>query len=550
LNSLLATENFKDAEKLAERHSKAHPQAYRFKVDIGRVMLRAGDDSKANKHFDRIIKDLDKASINQILDVGRSFAEMNENQRALDTYYAGRKLMGDSYPFNFQIAQILGEEGDVEGMVGEYLDVLNISNGYIHSVQNTLNRIIGFEEDNKYNDVLQSELLKRIQKNPNEDIYSEMLIWMYMKQNKFGAALAQVKALDKRNKEDGERVMELADLAFNNFKYGVAIEGYTYVRDKGPRSYYYIESITGLLRSYKARVTETEYDQASIAELVTEYETALNELGYQASTSRLINDLAHIKAFYESRYRDEATFEAAQILVDALKMNGLTPIDEAHLKIQLADIYVLSSDIWDASLLYGQVEKKFKYDELGHQAKLKNALVFYYAGDFRWSQAQLDVLKGSTSKLISNDAVELSAFITENLGIDSNMEALSAFAKMELMVAQHKYDSAMTALEAIEKAYPGHDLGDNILFKRAEILFEQGEYELAAQTYLKIAEDYPFGILVDNAIMQAAKISELQLKDTEKAMALYELILTDHTGSLFVIEARKRFRMLRGDKLQ
>jgi len=344
--------------------------------------------------------------------------------------------------------------------------------------------------------------------------------------------------------------MELADLAFNNFKYGVAIEGYTYVRDKGPRSYYYIESITGLLRSYKARVTETEYDQASIAELVTEYETALNELGYQASTSRLINDLAHIKAFYESRYRDEATFEAAQILVDALKMNGLTPIDEAHLKIQLADIYVLSSDIWDASLLYGQVEKKFKYDELGHQAKLKNALVFYYAGDFRWSQAQLDVLKGSTSKLISNDAVELSAFITENLGIDSNMEALSAFAKMELMVAQHKYDSAMTALEAIEKAYPGHDLGDNILFKRAEILFEQGEYELAAQTYLKIAEDYPFGILVDNAIMQAAKISELQLKDTEKAMALYELILTDHTGSLFVIEARKRFRMLRGDKLQ
>ena len=547
---MLATENFKDAEKLAERHSKAHPQAYRFKVDIGRVMLRAGDDSKANKHFDRIIKDLDKASINQILDVGRSFAEMNENQRALDTYYAGRKLMGDSYPFNFQIAQILGEEGDVEGMVGEYLDVLNISNGYIQSVQNTLNRIIGFEEDNKYNDVLQSELLKRIQKNPNEDIYSEMLIWMYMKQNKFGAALAQVKALDKRNKEDGERVMELADLAFNNFKYGVAIEGYTYVRDKGPRSYYYIESITGLLRSYKARVTETEYDQASIAELVTEYETALNELGYQASTSRLINDLAHIKAFYESRYRDEATFEAAQILVDALKMNGLTPIDEAHLKIQLADIYVLSSDIWDASLLYGQVEKKFKYDELGHQAKLKNALVFYYAGDFRWSQAQLDVLKGSTSKLISNDAVELSAFITENLGIDSNMEALSAFAKMELMVAQHKYDSAMTALEAIEKAYPGHDLGDNILFKRAEILFEQGEYELAAQTYLKIAEDYPFGILVDNAIMQAAKISELQLKDTEKAMALYELILTDHTGSLFVIEARKRFRMLRGDKLQ
>lgn len=548
LNSLLASENYKDAQKLAERHATAHPQAYRYKVDIGRVMLRADEPSKAEKHFDRIIKDLDKASVNQILDVGRAFSEMSENKRALETYYVGRKQMGDSYPFNFQIAQLLGEEGDVEGMISEYLDVLKLSNGYIKSVQNTLNRVIGFEEDNKYNDVLQNELLKRIQKSPDEEIYAEMLIWTFMKQNKFDAALAQVIALDKRNKEDGERVMELSDLAFNNFKYRVAIEGYSYLKAKGPRSYYYIESITGLLRSYKARVTDSRYDQESIHELVSEYTSALDELGYSASTSKLINDLAYIKAFYESKYRNEAVVEAAQLLVDALAKPGLTDIDEANLKIQLADIYVLSSDIWDASLLYGQVEKKFKYDEIGHQAKLKNALVFYYAGDFRWSQAQLNVLKGSTSKLISNDAVELSAFITENVGIDSNLEALSAFAKMELMVVQHKFDSSLISLDSIEAKFPGHELGDNILLKRADIYCEQGEYDLAAETYMKIPEDYSFGILVDNAIMSAAKIYELQLQDTQKAMALYEIILTDHSGSLFVIEARKRFRKLRGDK--
>ncbi len=550
LNSLLATENFKDAEKLAERHAKTQPQAWQYKVDVGRVILRAGDDSKADKHFDRVIKDLNKASVNQILDVGKAFIRVNENQRALETYYAGRKQMGDSYPFNFPIAQLLGEEGDVEGMIVEYLDVLQLSNGYIKSVQNTLNRVIGFEEENKYNDVLQNELLKRIQKSPDEEIYSEMLIWMYMKQNKFDAALAQVIALDERNKEDGERVMELSDLAFNNFKYRVAVDGYSYVKSKGPRSYYYIESITGLLRSYKARATDSRYDEESIQELVDEYTNALDELGYEASTSKLINDLAYIKAFYQSKYRTETVVEAAQLLVDVLAKPGLSAIDEANLKIQLADIYVLSSNIWDASLLYGQVEKKFKYDEIGHQAKLKNALVFYYAGDFRWSQAQLNVLKGSTSKLISNDAVELSAFITENIGIDSNLEALSAFSKMELMVTQHKYDSALISLDSIEAQFPGHELGDNILSKRADIFFEQGEYALAAETYMKISEDYSFGVLADNATMSAAKIYELQLLDIEKAMALYEIILINHSGSLFVIEARKRFRKLRGDQLQ
>lgn len=546
----MAIENFKDAERLAERHAKAHPKALRFQVDIGRVMLRAGDESKANKHFDRIIKNLDRASVSQILDVGKSFSEMNQNQRALEVYYTGRKHIGSAYPFNFQIAQILGEEGDIEGMINEYLDALQISKGYVKSVQNTLNRVVGFEEDDKYNATLQAELLKRIQKNPDDEIYAEMLIWMYMKQNKFEAALAQVKALDKRNKEDGQRVLELAELAHNNYKFNVAIDGYTYVKSKGPRSYYYLESIIGLLGSHKAKITQSDYDQTAIANLILEYESALDELGYTANTSRLINDLAHIKAFYESRYRNQATTEAAELLVAALENPGLNDLDAANLKLQLADIYVLTGAIWDASLLYGQVEKKFKYDEIGHEAKLKNALVFYYAGDFRWSQAQLNVLKGSTSKLISNNAIELSAFITENLGIDSNMEALSAFAKMELMVAQHKYDSALAQLEYIEKQFPGHELGDNILMKRADILYELGEYQKAADTYTKIPEEYMFSILADNAIMKAGRIYELYLNNTEKAMSLYETILTGYTNSLFVVEARKRFRQLRGDVLQ
>ena len=550
LTSLLNTESFKDAQKLAERHSKAHPQAYRYKVDVGRVMKRAGETNKATKYFDRLIKDLNQASVNQILDVGNAFSEMSEVDYALESFYAGRKQMGKSYPFNFQIAQILGQKGDVEGMIKEYLDVLEISPGYIQSVQNTLNRVVGFDEDNRYNEVLLTELQRRIQKNPNDDIYAEMLIWIYMKQNKFEMALLQVKALDKRNKEDGERVMEMSELALNNHRYNVAIDGFSYVKAKGPKTYYYSAAMTGELSSLKAKVTEGKCDRLSIETLIGKYELALEELGTGASSSQIILELAHVMAFYESKYDEAAIVEAADLISSTLSAPGLSAMDEAELKLKLADIYVLNGNIWEASLLYGQVEKKFKYDEIGHQAKLKNALVFYYAGDFKWSQSQLDVLKGSTSKLISNDAVELSAFITENLGIDSNMVALGMFAKMELMVAQHKYDSAFAQLDSIEAAFPGHDLGDNILFKRGEIWLELGEYEKSAESFLKIPEIYPFDILVDNALMQGALINENYLNNTEQAMALYELILTEHSGSLFVVEARKRFRKLRGDTLQ
>jgi tetratricopeptide (TPR) repeat protein len=231
-------------------------------------------------------------------------------------------------------------------------------------------------------------------------------------------------------------------------------------------------------------------------------------------------------------------------------MPGLDVNTEALLKIQLADIYVLKGRIWDASLLYAQVEKTFKYDEIGHSAKLKNALVFYYAGDFYWAQSQLDVLKGSTSKLISNDAVELSAFITENIGIDSNLEALSMFADMELLMTQHKYDSALHKLDTIEMIFPGHELGDNILFQKGIIQTELGNYESAVSNFLEIPKRYPFGILNDNAIMEAAKINQEKLGNDESAMELYQTILTDYSNSLYTVEARKRFRKLRGDSVQ
>ncbi|GAB5537943.1 MAG: hypothetical protein Salg2KO_00460 [Salibacteraceae bacterium] len=550
LKSLLAIEEFRSAQKLAEQHSKAHPNSYEFQIDIGRVLLRAGEEDKANKHFDKVIKSLDKASVNQILSAGRAFTEINDNARALEVYSRGRKQMGNSYPFHFQIAQVKGQMGDIEGMVTEYLDVLEVSTGYIQSVQNTLNRVIGFEENNKYNEILLNELTKRVQKNPDNDIYAEMLVWIFMQQNKYDGALIQVMALDKKNKEDGERVIELANIALNAFQYKTAIQAFEYVKGKGPRSYYYLDAMFGLLRASKAKVTSGHYTESDIEALVTAYKDALDEIGVTSRSAPILNDFAHTKAFYQSKYSNTAISEAIDLLQQGLNTPGLSPSSEAELKMQLADIQVLTGNIWDASLLYGQVEKKFKYDELGHSAKLKNALVFYYAGDFYWSQSQLDVLKGSTSKLISNDAVELSAFITENIGIDSNLEALSMFAKMELMVAQHKYDSALLQLDSIKMIFPGHELGDNILFQRGIIYTALSRYKEAAEAYLKIPEQYPFGILNDNAIMEAARLYEEKLEEKETAMNLYQLILTDYTNSLYTVEARKRYRLLRGDAIQ
>lgn len=549
LECLLALEDYKDAKKLTEKQAKNYPQNIEYQVDVGRVLKQSGEPDKADKEFEKLLKNFEPRNVNPYLQLGTAFQKIDELDYALEVYYIGRKNLGNSYPFNFQIAPILGQKGDINGMIGEYLDVLEVNPGYLQSVQNTLNRVIGFETENKYTEVLREELLKRSQKNSSNELYPEMLIWMYMKQNRFDLALMQVKALDKRNREDGSRVLNLARLAMNNYQYDIAIEAYEYVKKKGQDNYYFLEATTGLLDAYKQKITHTVYDNEAIINLVSEYNSTLDDLGRRSLTAGIMKDLAHVKAYYESAFNPNATSEAISILEEALTLPGLEERLRSELKLELADVYVISGNVWDASLLYGQVEKSFKYDELGQLAKFKNAKVFYYTGEFGWSKAQLDVLKGSTSKLIANDAMELSIFIGENTALDTTTEALQRFSKTELLVVQHKYDSAMMALDEIQETYPGHPVIDNVHFLRGRIYTEQKEYEKAVAQYEEIVLNHGFGLLADNALMKIGRIQEDFLQNKELAMDAYQRILLDYKGSLFVVEARKRFRNLRGDEI-
>jgi tetratricopeptide (TPR) repeat protein len=547
LGCLLALEDWREAERLVEKQIKQHAGTLRYQVDLGTVYAHSGDLTKAEKAFDHAIKDAGKASITQVLDLGKAFSEINEDDRALEVYYNARKQMGSSYPFNFQIAQVLGQKEDVEGMVNEYLDVLEISGGYLQSVQNTLNRVIGFEEENKYNHILEEQLMLRVQRDPDAEVYAQMLIWMLVKQDRFDAALVQVIALDKRNRESGDRVMTLAHQALNSFQYNVAIQAFQYVKEKGSQSVNFEDASIGLLKARNAKITGSNFSQLDMEQLCQTYAATIAEFQHKSSVWEIMVDYAHVMAFYQSKFDQSAIASSINILKEAMGLPGLNDEQLAHIKITLGDVYVLSGNIWDASLLFGQVEKRFKYDEIGFEAKLRNAKVFYYSGDFGWCEAQLDVLKGSTSKLISNDALELSIFISENTGLDSTTEALEVFAHAEMMMAQHKYDSALFLLDLIEQQFPGHELSDNLIYQRANIALEEGRHEEAVAYYLAVQSQYPSGILADNALMEAGRILEQALHKQTEAMDAFQLILTDYPGSLFVVEARKRFRKLRGD---
>ena len=165
------------------------------------------------------------------------------------------------------------------------------------------------------------------------------------------------------------------------------------------------------------------------------------------------------------------------------------------------------------------------------------------------AQEQFKILKGATSKLISNDAIDMSVFILDNLGMDTTEVTLQIFAAAELLSFQNKYQEALQKLDSIKILFPEHSLEDDVLYEKARIYRKLRMTDEMVKMYSQIIEKFAEEIRADNALYELAELYETKLNNPEKAKELYQKLFTDYSGSTFAIEAKKRYRKLRGDEL-
>jgi tetratricopeptide (TPR) repeat protein len=373
-----------------------------------------------------------------------------------------------------------------------------------------------------------------------------MLIWLFIQNKNFSGALVQVESLDKRLNEQGRRVFELGTMCSENKVYETARKAFNYVIGLGPDKLFYYKAENALLNTrFQELTTQRNYSKEEISSTIGEYKATLSRIGKKRTSLPLILELSQILAYYA-----DSAATAIDLLQEALQFPGITDMERAELKMQLADINVLHGDIWEASLLYMQIDADFKFEPIGHEAKFKSARIFYYDGEFDFAQSQLSVLKESTSKLIANDAMKLSLLITDNLGLDSNYKAMTWFANADLLIDQHHYEQAFMLFDSIIKEFPYHGLGDEILIRKSKAMQQMGKWQEAIQFLEELLKYYGEDILADDALFQLGDIYENHLNNVEKATEYYKKLLFDFKGSLYAVEVRKRLRLLRGDTHQ
>ncbi len=547
LNCLIALKDFEKAEKLVKKQLKKNPTSAVLYVDMGTLYEVQGKENDAKQQYEKAIKSL-FPDVQQVLALGNTFVEKRKLDYAETTYLQGRKLVGDAYTFNFELADVYAQRSMPEKMVGEYLELVGFNEGYLPNVQAILQNKMAFDTEGGLNDIIRTALLRKVQKGNQKPVYNELLFWLLLQEKDFSTALIQAKAIDKRNDENGSRLINLGKLCVSNQQYDVAEECFQYVIAKGNQNTNYITARMELISAHDKKITSSGInDQAELVKLGQEYEITLSELGRNQVTAPLISNYAHLKAFHLNKID-----EAVLLLEETIALPRISPNFAAQCKLELADILVLRGEVWDASLLYSQVDKDFKQDAIGREAKFRNARLSYYMGEFEWAAAQLNVLKAATSQLISNDAMRLGLLIMDNMGLDSdtNIAPLLFYSRADLYEFCNRNDAALATLDSMLIEFPAHSLTDEAWFAQAGIYFKKGNFNKAAELYLKVFETYPDDILGDDALYKLALLTESSLNDKVKAQALYEMILTKYPGSLYTVDARKRFRALRGDKVQ
>jgi tetratricopeptide (TPR) repeat protein len=538
---LLALKKYDELEKVVKKQIKLNSNVPQFLVDLGYMYAQIPNAEKAKEQYEKALKSLkpEEAAV-------RSLANAFETYRLYDyvitVYDRGGKAMRNDAYFSFELAQANLNKGDVAGAVRYYLANLEANPQNTQVIKNTVQTS---RDMMKLLEELETQLYSKVQKNANNEDYIDLLTWVYIQNKDFEGALLQMKAVDKRKGENGLRVINIARMAMTEGDYTNAIAGFEYVVGKGKDNPLYFTARTELLNCRKEKVAKNiNYTEADLLGLKGDYLAFINENERSFKTAQSMKELADLEGFY---LHDLTS--AIDLCKEIIAMQGVNRQLKNQTKLSLGDFYLISGDVWESTLLYSQVDKEEKDSPLGEEARFRNAKLAYFRGDFEWTQTQLEALKGSTSELISNDAINLSVFIIDNLGLDTTETPMQMFSSADLLMYQNRDEEAKQKFDSILYLFPGHALFDDIEYAKAQMFVKKKEFERAVPLLEDIIKNFKTDLKGDDATFVLAEINDVHLNNKEKALELYKTIITDYNSSLLVIEARKRYRLLRGDKL-
>jgi len=525
------TGQFLAVENLLEASLQSNPYQPFLYVILGYNFDRQQEREKAEKNYQLALKSIeDQPHFSGF--IGSLFQEYSLLDYAIIAFEKGMEK-SENANYNFQIAQIYGEKGNYEKMFQSYVDMIDKNENYLITVQSYASRYISDDATNENNILFRKTLLRKSVSNPKA-AWNILLSWLFAQQKEYSKALIQEKALFQRDETELSSIFNLGVIAFNNDDFDAAKQCFDFILSNTKMI---DEKLSANLILIKIAVKTNNLEADKLFDQIfTTYGKGRQTLAFQIE------------------YADYLTFsknepENAKIVLEEAIGFASSKFEEARIKLKLGDILVFTGLFNKALIYFSQIQTQLKNDELGQEARFKVAQTSYFKGDFTWAKAQLKILKSSTTQLIANDAVELYLIITDNEPVDSIPSGLTQFAKADLLAFQNKNQEAIEILSEIISKFKGQPIEDEALFNQAKLFIKQKEFDNAITNFEKVIALNPEGILIDDAYYEMAEVYANHLNNQEKASAYYQKIIFDFGSSIYLVDARKKYRKFRGDDI-
>ncbi len=525
---------YDEASAVISKQKKDFPTQISMEVEAGYNLQLQNKKTEAEIRYANALKGLEKYP-QEVYNVGYAFKEINQLDHALAAYEISRSV-NPQIVTGIQEAQIYGEKGETEKMFNAYLDMIELDEEYLSSIQRYTAPFVSDDPADKNNLLYRKILLQRAQNNP-KNAYNQLLSWLYVQQKQYDKALIQEKSIYNRTQGNTQKIVELGIIALDNKDYLTAKDAFQFVLDNNKNEQLFFTLKNYLFQTEIALAT----NETDFLALEKEFDTFFDEFGMQSKTIPVQLTYADYLTFEKNKPK-----EAIFLLQNSLNL-PVSNLVKGTVKVKLADILVYDNQFNQALILYSQVQLELKNSSLAQNARFKVARTSYFKGDFDWANTQLSVLKSSTSQLIANDALDLHLLILNNIGQDSLKRPLELFARAQLLSYQNKTGQSIDTLQIILDEFKGSAVEDDALVFQAELYAGLRQYKKAEANYLTVTGNYDKSILIDKAVYRLAQLYQTELNRPDLAKEYYEKILFNYPSSIYLVDARKQYRSLRGD---
>jgi TolA-binding protein len=359
--------------------------------------------------------------------------------------------------------------------------------------------------------------------------------------------LEQYRIIDRLSNAKGNELFNFAQRLHQERAYKTAAEAFKEIinEHKSPQLLPYARF--GYARALEEQVVLTDTAAASSSGSQPTYSNAIQL--YESIAAEYANSELAAQSLYRIgviKFEKLFDLDGALNAFNRLK-NVPSTINISHdAVLKIGDIQIARNNLVEARKEYDRLSK-ISLVVYQDQAAFKLAELDYFEAKFDTALSTLKRFNTNLNTDLTNDALQLQYFIQENN--TSAPQALTEFARADLLMRQRKYSESLVQFQDIVKHYSTALLVDDAMMKIGELHLLLKQLHEAITAFHFIADSIQLSILKDRAQLRIAEIYQTVLNNKAQAIEAYEKLLAQFPNSLYAEESRKRIRLLRGDNL-